>query len=727
MLRMVVQQNLNLEGLISLVAFAVLVAGKLEGQEEQLFEKPVWELSGDPIRSQNDANRISAVDLNGDSLMDLVAYSFGRADTWHNRGHGEFSQGVSFKPTQPVFEVAGGDWDGDGDLDFVAIEDSPRPVDRGISKRNPTAIIVWLNNGKGAFSESARFWLGEPEIGLDIAQIEVSDLNGDGRSDMVIFASSIIEDRSDPQRWSSTVSVYGGVFLSNGDGSFLNTFQFPKNVTNEWSRFWLGDLNGDELADIVMPREHQSYWQVWLNSGGVDFESTETKTTLPEGLVLTPFFGEVRHFFDVNGDDHQDILVPVKNSANFVFLGDGNGGLSSMNPEWTGQFSSVLAVEDVNGDGRSDFIGNGLAGKGSFAFDSGVQLPVEVRIRQATGDYTFVQRIGGHSPKDLLVNDINADGRPDFVVLTRRGIEVWLQEGAVPLKPEERDLAVIEDPIIRSRIAQTLGKSENSISVSDLSRISTLNLSKLELNSLVLPMGLRNLQELNLSLNNLSVIELPSDAIRVSSISLSGNQSLRVEIKGGATSLERLVFTGAALNQLEFDRPMEALTALGLWATEVRNFDFLSKLPALKQLNLGDMGLTEVVIPQQTADLDELWLSENPLLDVLLPEGFAVQEIFGFSPSKIRRYVPEVVEPRHSEFLSIEPGPLGNLVIRLKAGIGAYRIMYSTDLSEWEPIENVRYTFPSSQTYQVKPPRASSIGFLRVENVGRGKPSAGEE
>jgi len=138
-----------------------------------------------------------------------------------------------------------------------------------------------------------------------------------------------------------------------------------------------------------------------------------------EGPFLAgPFLGPLE-FVDLNGDDHLDLVFPVRFqdiSLMNVFLGLGQGGFSFVPqslalPE---QFDDTMSVADFDGDGHPDLqygttdpdedhFAHGLA-NGTFG-----KPPIVLSIPSGS---TAVQRITG---------DVDGDGRPDVVALIDGG------------------------------------------------------------------------------------------------------------------------------------------------------------------------------------------------------------------------------------------------------------------------------------------------------------------
>jgi len=150
---------------------------------------------------------LNLADINGDGRMDLVA-SFINVSGWQlitaiSNGDGTFwpPSGGSFLGFNALgWLVAAGDLNGDGRTDFLAYRASASMLQ----------VLLAFSNGDGTFT----FQFGTQISGsFNNWSVSLADLNGDGRADLV--ASAFTSQGS----WVDTL-------LSNGDGSFTSAGAF---------------------------------------------------------------------------------------------------------------------------------------------------------------------------------------------------------------------------------------------------------------------------------------------------------------------------------------------------------------------------------------------------------------------------------------------------------------------------------------------------------------------
>jgi flagellin len=202
------------------------------------------------------------------------------------------------------------------------------------------------------------------------------DYNRDGRADLL--------------------SIYGQIFLSNGDGSFSSGVTIFSNGAPGPSGASLIDVNGDAKLDWV--NNHTTNIRVALNNGNDTFASA---VTYAQGFTVTSVSTG-----DINGDGIADLVASGGNAIS-VLSGNGNGTFKAAVSYATSFNGVALAVGDFNGDGKDD-----IQLSDNSSNQIGVFLANSNGTLRAMSTY-FVNSVSGAS----VAQDFDRDGNLDIVVI----------------------------------------------------------------------------------------------------------------------------------------------------------------------------------------------------------------------------------------------------------------------------------------------------------------------
>jgi len=160
-----------------------------------------------------------------------------------------------------------------------------------------------------------------------------------------------------------------------------------------------GDLNGDGIADLVVPNANSNNVSVLLGKKDGSFENVR----LFDSGGVQPFEAVVADF---NGDGKNDVALTFPSAGLAILPGDGQGNIGTAEILAAGTHPLHIVTADFNGDGKAD-----LAVTNADSND--------VTILLGNGDGTFAAAPSpavGMAPVGIAVGDFNGDGKADLAV-----------------------------------------------------------------------------------------------------------------------------------------------------------------------------------------------------------------------------------------------------------------------------------------------------------------------
>jgi hypothetical protein len=100
------------------------------------------------------------------------------------------------------------------------------------------------------------------------------------------------------------------VFFGYGNGSFATQITFP--IDSNLNRIAVGDLNNDNIPDLVVTNEYSNSTGIYLGNGNGNFS---TPTTFPTGGCPSDIV-----FNDFNSDGRQDLAFSNNLNATIGIL-----------------------------------------------------------------------------------------------------------------------------------------------------------------------------------------------------------------------------------------------------------------------------------------------------------------------------------------------------------------------------------------------------------------------
>ncbi len=321
---------------------------------------------------------------------------------------------------------------------------------------------------------------------------QITDLNRDGRPDILFFPNDFGAEKT---------QVFPiAALLNNGVGGFslAPSDYFGLATAASATQALVADFDRDGLADIYVSNIGWDFGGDWPGSpntlllGRAAGGYVNGTARLPQLSDFT----ESAAAADIDGDGDLDILAmnifggtPASGPLTdpYFLINDGSGQFSRSDDRLPAGISSrveeqkytAVAFVDANGDGRPDlFLGShGAAGQtsrlilndGGGRFVSGAQFSIPNAVQGVQS-----------SVNDILVADINRDGRPDLVlsVSVQFGasgrIQILMNEGGGQFS--DQTAATLAEPVTLSPPESIQFADVNGDSILDLVvRRGTLN------------------------------------------------------------------------------------------------------------------------------------------------------------------------------------------------------------------------------------------------------------
>nr|OQO24051.1 hypothetical protein B0A51_05021 [Rachicladosporium sp. CCFEE 5018] len=369
-----------------------------------------------------------------------------RSPNWVSMGTVKASEGY------PQAQVRLADIDGDGRADYVVFDAST------------SNIYGWRN---GALSNGApAYWYAMQGVFSGLPAHALSgwrfvDLNGDKKDDLIwVDANGQVISDSDRNGYpmgekpsacithggsGTPVNVTFGTFMGSGRADYaLGSIKNGNVYVNRWENHDYGgtmvrgdgarycDMTGSGSDDYLFIDstgaitlfENQHNWGYWVPWGVI--YSTNRKRQ------------EV-HLADFDGDGKCDILLVDKSSGSttvlqnrfasgkfsFVSLGVVTGSATCTEGYGTDKHDLGVRWNDIDGDGRADFLCVTPDGVVSGYLNKGVNSMI---------NQGMIKHTEGKERKNLRLADINGDGRDDFlfVDMLNGSVTEWQNGGAIP-------------------------------------------------------------------------------------------------------------------------------------------------------------------------------------------------------------------------------------------------------------------------------------------------------
>ncbi len=273
----------------------------------------------------------------------------------------------------------------------------------------------------------------------------LADVNGDGKADIVGFANDGVYVALSQGNTFAPLSKWIAQYCPT-IGGWANDDSFPR---------MLGDVNGDGKADIVGFGDTAVFVSLSTGAGFSDPVPWANLFSVKAG-GWTNNNQNPRLVADVNGDGKADIVGFAYDGA-YVSLSSGTSfgaqskWASSYGPgpaagTWENNDTYPRWAADVNGDGKADIIGFGVAGV-YVSLSSGSAFSAPVLWLSAMGT---APAAGGWQGlvHPRMIADVNGDKKADAIGFANDGVYVALSSGSAfqPLVKWNSGFAVNSGP-----------------------------------------------------------------------------------------------------------------------------------------------------------------------------------------------------------------------------------------------------------------------------------------
>jgi hypothetical protein len=418
---------------------------------DPIVASPPWTGESDLAGARFGVSVATAGDVNCDGYSDVVigAYLYNSGDGRVFIYYGS-STGLPSTPSTErhhlsiggsnfgVSVASAGDTDGDGCDDIIV---GANLLDHGSTDEGAAFVYFGSHDGLGSTPWTVESDKDNSELGISVAG--AGDVNGDGRSDIIIGAHRY------KNLTGSNREGHAFIYLGAADKNPVLDTSFSGWVNQDNARYGssvasAGDVNGDGYDDVIVGAHF--YDNGSTNEGGafVYLGSSSGVDSNPdwqlEGNLANAEFGvSVSTAGDVNGDGYSDVIVGADHFTNSpgnnegrAFVFHGSATPLDTTADWTAEIDqneahlgySVATAGDINGDGFADVIvgahsaTNGDNDEGRAFLWLGGPGGLGANGTVANADWTGEsdQNSSEYGISVATAGDVNGDGYSDILV-----------------------------------------------------------------------------------------------------------------------------------------------------------------------------------------------------------------------------------------------------------------------------------------------------------------------
>lgn len=297
-------------------------------------------------------------DFNGDGHLDLfvadTGYDAGTYPGFHNSlvlsGPSGYVNASDSLPSTLGYthSTAAADIDGDGDMDIYVG-----------NMLEPTAPYFLINDGTGHFSAENRSPSSSVLASGNYASATFLDANGDGHPDLFLGTTgdSAWDQADQGSALPSRLMINDGSGHFSDGGLELPSFGLHNGVVDATILDLNGDGRSDLILSVEL-NDYASGGEIRLLVNNGNGFTDETQARLgTDGKVSDQTWVYRVLTGDVNGDGSPDIVVSMGGGDASVYLNDADGHFTRVTGLLPGlSIYDKLAVADLNGDGMLDFV-----------------------------------------------------------------------------------------------------------------------------------------------------------------------------------------------------------------------------------------------------------------------------------------------------------------------------------------------------------------------------------
>ncbi len=360
---------------------------------------------------------LGAADFDGDGNPDVLSGSgdaSGTLSIWQNNGSpfgGGWSSAAAGTAGAPVNALALGDFDRDGDADFLSGDSSG-------------ALQGWQNNG----SPFDGTWASLSVVSGTQAVEALAALDADGDGDLDALSGHALDAAAAEVRlWENARTHPAAIFPNSGNGA-------GSTGGNTVYGLDAADLDGDGLPDLASA-EVGGTLRVWRNDG-TPFEGTwsgQSAGSTPSGEWLLAVAAG-----DVDKDGDPDLVTGNTGGAVRLWENDGtpfNGTWAQTVVGATNGGANAVALGDLDNDGDLDIVSGHSIGATAEVIawrnDGGTWTRFDVGTHDADMNTVVLADLDGDGDLDIASSSTTSAANGEIIVWQNNGLgNTWTRQDA---------------------------------------------------------------------------------------------------------------------------------------------------------------------------------------------------------------------------------------------------------------------------------------------------------